>query len=282
MQRHFAQWKKSFVPITTDSQVAGFGMQDILRGFHNFPLALFLAWSDIRQRYRRSTLGPLWITISTGVMIGCLGLIFGNIFKAPREIFLPFLSVGLIVWSFISSVLMGATSVFADSEGVVKQLPLPLFTHVLRMILRNIIIFFHNLVLIPIVFFCVGKGLSWDVFLFIPGFLLLSLNLAWVALLLGVVCTRFRDITQIIGSILQIAFYVTPIIWLPTMLPGRAAVYVLEPNPFFHLLEIVRGPWLGDAPTYISWLYVVVMLVAGWVFTIVIYNRYKTRIAYWL
>lgn len=258
------------------------GLQDVVVGFKRIRLAIFLAWSDIRQRYRRSTLGPFWITISTAVMISSLGLIFGNIFKAPREIFLPFLAVGLISWSFISSVITGATTVYVEAESIVKQLPLPLFTHILRMLFRNIFIFLHNLIIIPFVFLFVGKSFSWELFLFLPGFLILCINLTWLSLLLSIICTRFRDITQIVSSLLQIGFYVTPIIWLPSMIPSRAGVYVLDPNPFYHLIEIVRGPCLGALPSMLNWDYSLILAVTGWFFTIKIYNIFKNRIAYWL
>ena len=121
------------------------GLIDVLEGLKSWKLAFFLAFADIRQRYRRSTLGPFWITISTAVMVACLGLIFGSIFKSPLKDFLPFLATGLIIWSFISSSLTEATTVFLSSQAVIKQLPLPLFVHVLRMVFRNFYIFLHNI-----------------------------------------------------------------------------------------------------------------------------------------
>ena len=103
----------------------GKGTKDLASALQNMRLPLFLARSDIRQRYRRSTLGPFWITISTGVMIACLGFIFGKIFKSPISEFLPFLAAGLILWGFISQVITEATTVFVSSEAIIKQLPIP-------------------------------------------------------------------------------------------------------------------------------------------------------------
>lgn len=258
------------------------GLKDVLNGLQGISLPIYLARADIRQRYRRSSLGPFWITISTAVMIACIGLIFGRLFKSPMEEFLPFLAAGLIVWGQISSTLSESTVVFSNSEAVIKQLPLPLFVHVMRMVFRNFYIFLHNILVYPIVLLCVGKPLNIFVFLFLPGILLLLINLLWMALLIGIVCARFRDLSQIVNSFLQIVFYVTPIIWMPKLLSSRSEVFVLGPNPFYHLIEIVRAPLLGACPSLVNYVFSVVLALFGWSFTLFVFNKFRGRIAYWL
>lgn len=258
------------------------GYKDICRSIKNINLPIYLANSDIRQRYRRSTLGPFWITISTGVMIGCIGLIFGKLFKSPMEEFLPFLASGLIIWGFISSVLIDSTSSFSSSETIIKQLDVPLFSHIVRMLTRNVIIFFHNLIILPVVFLCLDKGINLNFLYIFPGFALLVINLLWISLVLGIICTRFRDLTQIVSSLLQVAFYVTPIIWMPKLLPARASVMLLDPNPFYHLIEVIRDPILGVAPSYLNWVVSGGLAVFGWLLAIIAFNKFRARIAYWL
>lgn len=260
----------------------GRGTRDVIKGLENIRLGLYLAKADIRQRYRRSSLGPFWITISTGVMISCLGLIFGNIFKSPISEFLPFLSAGLILWGFISQVIMEATTVFVSVEAVIKQLPIPYFSHVIRMIARNFYIFLHNIVIFPIVCLIFKIYPKAEVLFFFPGIFILLINLLWISLLLGIVCTRFRDLTQVVNSCLQIVFYVTPIIWLPSLLPAKSSMMLLEPNPFYHLIQIVRAPLLNQPPTFLNWSFSIVLALVGWCFTLVLFNRYRTRISYWL
>lgn len=258
------------------------GLKDILEGTSQIRLPLYLAVSDIRQRYRRSSLGPFWITISTGVMISCIGVIFGGLFKSPMAEFLPFLTVGLILWGFISSTIVEATGVFVGAESIIRQLPIPLYSHVLRMVFRNIYIFAHNLIIYPIVCLIFQKAININCLLFLPGFLILTLNLMWISLLLGIICSRFRDLTQIVNSLLQVAFYMTPIIWMPSLLPARTKVMILDWNPFYHLMEIVRAPLLGATPTATNWLFCVLLLAVGWFVSIIFFNKYRNRIAYWL
>lgn len=262
--------------------INGKGAKDVLTSISEIKLPLFLAKSDIRQRYRRSSLGPFWITISTGVMITMLGVIFGNIFKSPIAEFLPFLAAGLIIWGFVSQVIMDATTVFVSSEAIIKQLPIPFFSHVLRMVARNFYIFLHNIVIFPIVCVIFRISPKLELLCILPGLIILIINLLWVALLIGIICTRYRDLTQVVASCLQIAFYVTPIIWLPTLLPSKTGTMLLDPNPFYHLLQIVRDPLLNQSPSMLNWFFSILLAVAGWLTTLIVFNRYRTRIAYWL
>lgn len=258
------------------------GLDDIIKGLRQIQLPFYLAKADIRRRYRRSTLGPFWITLSTGIMIATIGVIFGNIFKSSISEFLPFIAVGLILWGFINSVVNESCTVFPSSEATIRQLPLPLFIHVERMIFKNLLIFFHNIVIFPIVCLIVGKSIDLISLISVFGLFVVTVNLAWISLLLGIVCTRFRDLTQIVASILQIAFYVTPIIWLPNLLRARGSAFFLDTNPLYHLMEIVRAPLLGNYPTTLNWIVSLSLMFVGWSVTIFLYNRYKKRIAYWL
>lgn len=263
-------------------QKDGSGAKDIKEGFVNISLPLFLAQADIRQRYRRSTLGPFWITISTGVMITCIGVLFSTLFKSPVKEFLPFLAAGIIIWNYISTVLIEATTTFISAEAIIKQLPLSLFMHVERMVARNLYIFFHNIIIFPLVCLVVQREIGLSLLWFVPGLILITLNLLWMSLIISVVCTRFRDMGQIVQSFLQIIFYVTPIIWLPSLLKGKAEMMVLDPNPFYHFLEITRAPLMNYSPSASNWLFSLIFCIVGWFFAIEIFNRYRNRIAYWL
>ncbi|WP_435606574.1 ABC transporter permease [Pseudomonas knackmussii] len=264
------------------SQAISISLRDISASTKRLPLAGLLGWQDVKQRYRRSTLGPFWLTISMGVMIATIGIVFGQIFNSPMKEFLPFLTAGMILWTYFSSVATESCTAFVYSEHIIRQLPLPYFIYIIRVIWRNILILGHNLLILPLVFLAVGKPISIYALLSIPGLLLATINLTWVALLFGVICTRFRDLSQIIGSLLQILFYITPIMWLPNLLPQRAGPYVLATNPIFHIIETIRSPLLGQLPTATNWIVSASMAIAGWCIALLFYGRYKRRIPYWL
>jgi ABC-type polysaccharide/polyol phosphate export permease len=257
-------------------------MNDFFSSFHKLSLVSNLGWHDIRGRYRRSVIGPFWLTISMGVLIACIGLVFGQIFKTPMDEFLPFLAVGIILWAFITGTINEGCSGFIDAEGMIKQLPIPLFVHILRVLWRNLLILAHNILILPLVMLIVGKDTGFEFLLAIPGIILLSFCLSWIALLFAMICTRYRDLAQIIASVLQVTFYLTPIIWMPSHLSDRVSATIIQFNPFYHLLELIRAPLLGVVPSLASWLVVLVMAVVGWGFTLLVFSRLRHRVAYWL
>jgi len=258
------------------------GWRDIAAALKKYELAGVLGWQDIRQRYRRSSLGPFWLTISMGVLIGALGFVFSSLFEMSTEKFIPFLTLGLILWSLVTVTINEGCTGFTNSEAMIKQISMPLFTHILRVLWRNIVIFAHNLVIFPVVLIVFGLPLKATVLLAVPGLALLMINLSWIALFMGTLCARFRDIPQIVSNLLQVSFYLTPIIWMPELLPRRASFLLLDANPFFHLIEIVRGPLLGAIPSTLNWTVALILAVVGWGFTLVFYGRFRSRIAYWL
>lgn len=257
-------------------------LQDIAAAMRRISLVFTLGWQDVRHRYRRSALGPFWLTISMGVMISTIGMVFGQIFKSPLTEFLPFLAIGMIFWGFMSSVINEGCTSFIASEGIIKQLPIPLFVHIMRMIWRNTLILAHNIMIFPLVLLFVGKQLNWAALISIPGFLLVIANLTWIALILATICARYRDLPQMVGSVMQVLFYLTPVMWMPSLMPERAAIFIVEFNPVYHLLEIIRAPLLGYLPNATNWKICFLMAVVGWGFALAFYGRFKRRIAYWL
>lgn len=257
-------------------------MQDIYRASKHYSLIGMLGWQDVRQRYRRSVLGPFWLSISMSIMIGIMWVVFGQIYHTPMKEFLPYLATGMIFWNFISLVLTEGCLSFIAAETIIKQLPIPLFVHVSRLLWRNLLILAHNFVIFPLVLIAIGKPLQWEVLLSIPGFLLLLLNLTWAVLLLGTLSARYRDLPQIVTSGLQIFFYLTPIMWMPSFITNKVGAWVLQLNPVYHCLAVVRMPLLSQLPSSENWIVASVIAVLGWGFTLTLYNRYKRRIVYWL
>ena len=259
---------------------AALALRDVVEGAGAFRLWRMLGWQDIRQRYRRSVLGPFWLTLSMGAMVGGLGLLYAGLFRMDVAGYLPFLASGFIVWGLVSGLITDGCDAFTSAESMIKQGGTPLSVHVYRVVWRNLAIFAHNVVIYVVVVavFLIQPG--WAGLLALPGLVLLCLNGVWMGLLLGLVSARFRDVPQIVASIVQLSFFITPIIWKPELMPDRALIVDL--NPFFHLLEVVRAPSLGQAPGLASWLTVLGIALVGWSVTLLVYRRYCWRIAYWI
>ena len=239
-----------------------------------------MGWQDIKQRYRRSVLGPFWLTLSMAILVAALGFLYGELFGIAIDDYLPFLTLGFLAWGLISGVIIDGCTAFIGAEPFIKQMKLPFFLHIYRIVWRNLIIFAHNSVVYigVAVVFGIWPGIAG--LLLLPGLVLIVLNAIWVGLLLGMICARFRDVPQIVVSVLQVAFFLTPIIWKPELLASRAGF--VQANPFFHFVELVRAPLLGSVPGLTTWIVVLAITLAGWFVTFLFFRRFRARIAYWV
>ena len=256
------------------------GLRDLYDGLSNWRLWSMLGWNDIHQRYRRSAFGPFWITISMAIFIVLLGFIYSKLFHQELAVFLPYIAMGLIIWGFISGTTTEACTAFVENAGIIKQIQLPYSIYAMRMIWRSFIVFLHTVVLIvPIaIFFRMDVGFS--SLLAVPGMFLVALNQIWLAVVIGILATRFRDIGQIVATAIQISMFVTPIMWPVSAIPG--ARFIANVNPFFHLIELVRAPLLGQVVEPLSWIVVLAMCVAGYGLAAIMLTRAHPRLVYWL
>jgi lipopolysaccharide transport system permease protein len=253
---------------------------DVAGGLASWRIWTKLGWNDILQRYRRSFLGPLWLTASMAIMVIALGVVYAEIFKTSLQDFMPFLCVGLLIWNLISSVLTEAGGLFTGAESYIKQVRLPYSLYAFRFMWSKIIVFGHNLAIYFGILFYFELWPGPAALYALPGFATLVANGIFVATYLGIISARFRDVPQITASLVQIAFFVTPIMWKPEFLGDRHLVAML--NPFFHLIEIVRAPLLGEIPALDHYIAVALVtavnaLLAGFFFV-----RYRARISFWV
>ena len=253
---------------------------DLAAGLRRWRLAAVLARLDIRNRYRGSVLGPFWMTASMAVMIGGIGLLYSTLFKMSLRDYLPWLGVSLLVWNTINQIVVDACTSFSNAEGVIRQVPLPYTVHVLRFVFRNAIVAAHSLPLILVVFLVCGLIPGPQAVLAIPGLALLAVNAFAIGLFLGMVCARFRDIPQIVINVMQLFFFMSPVLWKPELL-GEMQV-LLPLNPFFVLMETVRGPLVEGGTRLIIWLAALLYTAITSGIAFVFFVRFRGRIAFWV
>jgi ABC-2 type transport system permease protein len=261
---------------------------DLRGGWTQRQLWGHLGWQDIRQRYRRSVLGPIWISISMAVTAVALGILYAGLFGNPLETQLPYILVGFIIWGFISGCISEGSDVFVANEGLIKHLPSPISVHVYRLVWRQVLFFAHNLVVYVVMLLVFPQPLNWSILLALPALALLALNGAWVALAFGIVTTRFRDLLPITQSLVQLLFFMTPIVWIYEDLVNSpnesiaARARLAELNPLLHFVEILRRPMLGLSVEWRHWVVVGVITALGWAATLVIMRKYRARVSYWV
>jgi ABC-type polysaccharide/polyol phosphate export permease len=237
--------------------------------------------NDIRQRYRRSRLGQFWITLAMATTIVSLGFLYAFLFKMPLGEYLPYLGTSFVAWGLLSGIVLDSCAVFIGAEGYLRQVPMPKSVFVHRMLVRNGVTFLHNIIILPPLYILFGVPMSWALLLVIPGLVVVLVNGIWIGLFLGTVCARFRDMPQIMGSLVQVAYFLTPVMWRRGQLPPRIGA-LSDLNPFQSFLDIVRDPLLGHVPPLIAWEMAGAVTLIGFLAATLFFSRFRARIVYWL
>jgi lipopolysaccharide transport system permease protein len=255
--------------------------KDIRTGLSMWRIWWILGSGDIRQRYSRSRFGQLWITVSMAVFVLAIGFVYSVLFHQDLRDYLPYLATNVVIWFLISGIVTDSTTTFSQAESFLRQEAMPKTVFVMRVLLRNFLTFGHNIIIIPLVFIIFGKMPSWTWLLVPVGLLLIAIAGVLTSLLLGLLCTRFRDLPQVIANCLQIAFFITPVTW-PLTAAGSRANLIVGFNPFAAFLRITSEPLHGQVPglaTYAATLVVVTVLA---LLSLPLFARFRARIIYYL
>ncbi|MCA0423785.1 MAG: ABC transporter permease [Proteobacteria bacterium] len=256
-------------------------MREVLLGVLHWPFWLTLAWTDIRGRYRRTVLGPFWTGLNSLIFICVLAVVYSRLWNIELKDFLPYIASGFYVWGYFTANINECCHAFHSNANTLKSSRISPITMIFRVIARNLIVLAHNLVILIAILIYFGHPPGWTFLLFLPNLIVLSLFCVGIGICLGLACSRFRDIEQLVSSALMILFFVTPILWKPELLPPGSK-YLADSNPIYHLIRTVREPLLGIVPpaesVQLSIVFTAVSLAVG----LFAYARYRVRLTYWL
>jgi len=270
--------------LRTGRRGARFQLQMALRDLRNSFQRIGLAWSlathDVGSRYRGSVLGPFWITLSMGLMVLGIGFLYASLFNLPLNEFLPYVAIGIVFFGVMTGTINEGCETFVLASGMLSQTSLPMFTFVWRTLFRNLINLAHHLVIVVAMLAFYGYWKTASVPLALVGVLLMLLNASWISMLAGIASARYRDIPQIVVSVMQFAIFMTPVFWLPDRFGKHQAF--LDFNPFYHLLQAVRAPLMGQPVLPNTYAVLVTMAVVGWLATFLIFARTRRRIVHYL
>jgi len=256
-------------------------LTDLAEGIRKSWLWTTLAQQDVKLRYRGSILGPFWQTLTTAVMIGGMGLIYAKLFHTELQDYLPMLTVGLIFWMFIAGMITEGCGTFVGVQGIIQQVRLPFSLHAYRLVYPNLLTLAHNFVIVPVVLLIFPHPIEWIRLLeLVPGLILITITGIWVSVLLGMISARFRDVPPIVASIVQVVFFMTPVMW-PIEALGPNAWWA-QLNPLFAAVDVLRGPLLGQPTARYSWVILATMTVLGCAAAFAFFARFRSRIAFWV
>ncbi|MDF1757006.1 MAG: ABC transporter permease [Legionellaceae bacterium] len=259
------------------------GINIYVQGFLLWHIWFHMATSEIRRRYRRTLLGPFWVTLSVSIFIGVMGVVFPILWHTDTKTYLPFFASGFIVWSFVAACITESSGTFLDVAGILKQVSLPYTVYSNTVVLRNLLIMFHHFVVYLLIIVIFKVSINVNMLLIIPAMLTLCFTASWVAILVGFLVARFRDVKQVIASLLQISLFVTPIFWMPSQMDLSWKTRLLvDINPLFHFVSIVRQPLLGQSPSCLNWAVAIGVSIVGWFVTMKVLSKYYRHLVFWL
>jgi len=256
-------------------------LQDLRNSGRRLGLAWSLAWHDVVSRYRGSILGPFWITLSMGFMVLGIGLVYAKLFNVSVPQYLPMVALGIVFFGVISGIVNEGCDTFTFASHMLSQTSLPMFTFVWRTVLRNLINLAHHLVIVVAVLLVYGYWRKCNPLGGLVGLAFLVANAAWISMMVAIIAARFRDIPQVVTSIMQFAVFVTPVFWPSDRLQGPRRV-VLDFNPFFHMLEAVRAPMMGATIAPHTYSFLALMALVGWSLTFCVFAFTRRRIVHYL
>lgn len=253
---------------------------DLRASLASWRLWTLLGWLEIRQRYARSRFGPFWLTISMAVMIASIGMVYGTLFGQKLHDYLPFIAISLVFWTMFSSSVSEGSTAYINSANYIRQAATPKLIYLFQVMWRNLVILSHNFIIVIVLLAIFGVNDWTTLIYFVPGLIIFILNATWLGMLLGLLAARYRDLPQIVSALLQVAFYITPIVYRPTSLTRYS--WVVDFNPLAYLLDLVRQPLLGQAPTALTWGVGVSLTIVGWGLALLVTGRFIKRIPYWV
>jgi lipopolysaccharide transport system permease protein len=237
-----------------------------------------LAFEDLKKRYRRSLIGPFWITLSTFILVMVIGPLYGVIFNRELNDYFPFLTAGIIIWQFFSTYVNESVFGFIENEGYIKNIKAPYFTYILKLFFKNFLVFLHNFIIIVLII--LYFGIMPNIIMFLFGIFLFTINLLWIGTLLAIFSARFRDMPQIISNLVQVSFFLTPIIWQIDM-AGRH-FYFINFNPIYHFIEILRAPLINSQINNLSYIFSSFSACIGILITVYFFGRFNKRFSFWV
>lgn len=255
---------------------------DLLGGLSQRELWGRLGFREVRRRYLRTKIGPFWSTLTFLVYILAISIVGAGLWGTDIKTYLPFLVSGMVVWGFLSVLMNESCLIFTQGALLFSNARMDYSVLAYALVWKNFVLFLHNMAVWFLVVLYNPAILDWATLLAIPGMVMVLANAVWIALLLGLICLRFRDVQQLVLSATTIGMLVTPLFWPPERLPpGLTRLFFVQLNPIYRLIDVVRTPLMGGVPTAASYAAVLGITVCGWLVTYFMFRKFRMRISYW-
>lgn len=255
-------------------------VRDLAAGCGHWRIWSALARNVIKLQYRRAALGPLWLTLQQLVVILALGYIFASIQGQDFSRFFVYFAIGYTCWQLLAAFVTTAGDTFKNIRRFPGMTRAALSNHIYLQFSTQLLYFLHRVPPALVICAIYREALDINVLTSLAGFLALLVFGFWISALLGVLALRFHDLVPAVVSVMQVMFFVTPVMYRHTAIAGAETWFNL--NPFFHLLAVVQGSLLGEPVTALNWSAVIILNLGGGVVTLAVVRWARPKLAYWV
>lgn len=245
-------------------------------------LIFYRSVMEVKARYKRTLIGPFWTSLSMGIFIVSFSLIGSKLWKNDVASFMPFFCAGYLVWVLISTIITESRTIFIVNRDILLSTPVPLSIFVFELVIRNLIVFTHHLLVYALVLAFCGYNPGWHVVFMIPGLAIIFTASFLFSVIWSIACTRYQDLSQLSQNLLQIIFFLTPIMWPVEQLSGDGRHWIADINPAYHFIEIMRAPMLGHLPSALNYQVTIGTCVIFLVLALHSFSKFKHRIVFWI
>lgn len=253
---------------------------DFREGVRLTPLWWRLGLEQTFNRYRRTLLGPFWIasaTVSTGLS---LAFVFGSLFGGDWRESLPHILGGVLCWSLVSGPITDGAGTFLGAGGMMQAQRLPLSFHSMLMTNKIVVNFLHQILAFWAMMAVFGLLTvpHWSIILAVP---LVTVTGFMISIPIGMLSARYRDFGFLIGTAFGAMFLITPVFWSRAQLSPKKQ-WIVDLNPFAHMLEIVRQPFIGQPAPLYNWYATLGILAVSTLIALLSLAMFRKRVIFWL
>jgi len=250
---------------------------------NSYRLAAYFAILELKRKYRRTILGTFWQTAAFGFFILLMGIVWSKVWNANIAEFLPYLSSGIITWTFISSSMNDSCLSITAGEGYIKNYQIEPLVFPLTAVIRNFLNLLHNLVIYIVILVYFQRGIDYDALVaFFIGLCILMPSTYFTCAVISYVVVRFRDVQQLIALFTQVALFVTPIFFETKNVGGGASKWYFDYNLLYQFAKLIREPLLNRLPDYWTYFFTILYLIFSYIIYKIILKKYTHRIVYWI
>ncbi|EGF93570.1 ABC-2 type transporter family protein [Asticcacaulis biprosthecium C19] len=252
---------------------------DLGKGLGLYRVWFYQAYHELTGKYRRTFLGPFWISGGMIVTSICLSVVFGPMMGGDLRLVLPYIMGGILCFGMVSFILIDGTEMFLRHGGNIKNHAYPFTYYTLETMAKEILLFLNNVVVFYVVMVLIRAAVvpHWSIVL---GFaVVIMTGLTWGSVF-GIIAARFRDLRFMLPYLNQLMFFLTPIFWRPESVRGHNIL--VKYNPYYGLLEIMRAPLLGEAASAHMWYLALGAMVTGIIAWLVVFSLFRRRIPFWV